>query len=120
MGFQIAPDSEGNVLRLSGELDIAGADALLEQVESVAGRNGSPSVHVDLAELTFIDSSGIRALITASRRIGGRKMILLSPTPSVAKILDIVRVDRARRKAERLFGLEQFRLAGARGAREQQ
>ena len=93
MGFQIAPDSEGHGLRLSGELDIAGADALLEQVESVAGRNGSPNVYVDLAELTFIDSSGIRALITASRRIGGKKMILLSPTPSVAKILDIVRVD---------------------------
>ena len=92
MGFQIAPGSEGSGLRLRGELDIAGADALLEQVESVAGRNGSPNLYVDLAELTFIDSSGIRALIAASRNIRG-KVVLLSPTPSVAKILDIVRVD---------------------------
>jgi anti-sigma B factor antagonist len=92
MSFQIAPDPDRNVLRLIGELDIAGVDALFEWVESLAGDHASQCLYLDLAELTFIDSSGIRALIAVGKRIGGR-VILLSPKPSVAKILDIVRVD---------------------------
>lgn len=80
------------MIRLIGEFDMTGTDALLEQVDILVTGDGSRALYIDLAELTFIDSSGIRALLKASERIRGT-LVLLSPRPSVAKILDIVRVD---------------------------
>jgi anti-sigma B factor antagonist len=92
VSFQVVSDQAGDGLRLIGELDIAATDALLEEVDTFATRDGSRDLRIDLAELTFIDSSGIRALLKAAQRIGGN-VVLLSPSPTVARILDIVRAD---------------------------
>ena len=55
------------VIRVQGELDLASCPkldcALMDAEQSRASR-----IVVDLEELTFIDSSGLRALLTASRR----------------------------------------------------
>ena len=55
------------VIRVQGELDLASCPefdcALMNAEKSRASR-----IVVDLEELTFIDSSGLRALLTASRR----------------------------------------------------
>jgi anti-anti-sigma factor len=48
------------VMSLTGELDMASAPALHEAVERAQGRG---PIVVDLRDLTFIDSMGIRALI---------------------------------------------------------
>jgi anti-sigma B factor antagonist len=57
-------------IELDGELDIATAPAL-EQLLSEVERDRWPTVVFDLRHLDFIDSSGIRALLTAKRRLGG-------------------------------------------------
>jgi anti-anti-sigma factor len=54
---------------LDGELDIATAPAL-EQLLAELERDRWPTVVLDLRHLSFIDSSGIRALLAANRRIG--------------------------------------------------
>jgi anti-sigma B factor antagonist len=51
-------------IRLSGELDISAADGLLERLDAELAR-GSAEIVMDLSELTFIDSTGLRTLLQA-------------------------------------------------------
>jgi anti-sigma B factor antagonist len=64
---RLTPDRERLLVAPRGELDLATADrmdaTLLEQLDS-----GFAHVVVDLRELTFIDSTGIRILWQAHRR----------------------------------------------------
>ncbi len=77
-----------HVVTLAGELDLATGQGLPDVLADVAG----PTVVVDLASLTFIDSSGIGALARARQRISARgsSMILSRPQPRVAKTLEIM------------------------------
>jgi anti-sigma B factor antagonist len=61
------------VLRLAGELDMAGAPEVLRRVDALVAA-GQHRVLVDLSELTFCDSAGLNAFIRGdrhSRRAGG-------------------------------------------------
>jgi anti-sigma B factor antagonist len=67
----------------SGELDMAYAERLCSEVEALLER-GFTDVVIDLRELTFIDSSGIQALLTCDRRArqaGGRLFVALAVGP---------------------------------------
>ena len=55
-------------LRLSGELDAAGAPALRSALSDRVGR-GEGDVVVDLQALTFIDSIGMGALVKAAGQL---------------------------------------------------
>jgi len=76
------------VVALVGELDLASADGL---VASLIGVPGSPVV-VDLAQLSFLDSSGISALVLAKNQMDevGRTLLLTRPTARVLQTLEIV------------------------------
>ena len=80
--LEIAVSESGGVrlVRLTGELDLAGVDRF-ERL--TAGRTPEANTFVlDLRELTFIDSSGVRALIMADRRVrgtGGRFIVVRGP-----------------------------------------
>ncbi len=75
------------VVRMSGELDLASADRLA----SLLAELSETTVVVDLAELTFIDSSGIAALVAAKDRLGstGRELVLTRPQPNVDRVLEM-------------------------------
>jgi anti-anti-sigma factor len=52
----------------------------------------SPTVVVDLREVTFLDPSGLTELLHASRtltRIGGSKLVLRGARGPVARLLDV-------------------------------
>ena len=53
-------------LRLRGELDMAGVPVLDQRVRACAG-DGTKQLTIDLRGLRFIDSSGIAALVHASK-----------------------------------------------------
>jgi anti-anti-sigma factor len=55
------------------------------------GIAGSPVV-VDLSQVTFMDSSGIAALVLAKDRMAedGNELVLTRPTPMVKRTLEIV------------------------------
>ncbi|MEV4709659.1 STAS domain-containing protein [Actinoplanes sp. NPDC049316] len=58
-------------VEVTGELDLATAPALLERVRT--GLAGGPeAIVLDLAGVTFCDSSGINALMDAHTLAGGR------------------------------------------------
>lgn len=80
--LEIAVSESGGVrlVRLTGELDLGGVD----QFERLtAGQISEANTFVlDLRELTFIDSSGLRALIMADQRVraaGGRFIVVRGP-----------------------------------------
>jgi anti-anti-sigma factor len=58
---------------------------------AVASRDDSDAVVIDLANVTFIDSSGLRALLDAARRARARStdVVLRSVGPEVFRLLEI-------------------------------
>jgi anti-anti-sigma factor len=90
MNFSIERTSDG--IHLKGELDIAGEQELMAALEDVIGTNGA--VILDLAELSFIDSSGVRAIIRAADQVGeSGRIVLRSPMPPVKRVFDLMRLD---------------------------
>jgi anti-sigma B factor antagonist len=90
-------ETSGDVLRVSAikELGSANAGAFRDWVrESLA--DGLSSIEVDLSETTFLDSSGLGALVSlhkaASKRQGTLR--LLNANPSLRQILDLTRLSR--------------------------
>ena len=78
-----------HIVALHGELDLASADGLAEALVEIAGS----TLVVDLADLSFMDSSGIGALVVARKRIRAKglgELVVTRPTAIVQKVLEIV------------------------------
>ncbi|HET9093635.1 MAG TPA: STAS domain-containing protein [Solirubrobacteraceae bacterium] len=81
-------------LRLTGELDVAVVGRLQDRLRSLA-RVGE-SVRLDLSALTFVDSSGLNAIITAFRgaqRDGWELQIEPTLSPPVHKVVTMMGLD---------------------------
>lgn len=78
----------GPVLAVTGELDLATAPRLLEAAEQALARRPGAPLAIELSGLTFIDSSGLRALLSIAAHTRGR-VALVGPTPAVGRILDM-------------------------------
>lgn len=78
---------------LSGRLDIDGALKIDSDFNKIA--EGQKNVVVDLSQVTFVASLGIRTLITGAKAAAnnGGKLVLLSPQPNVERVLRASRVD---------------------------
>jgi anti-sigma B factor antagonist len=88
--FRLHPGSDG-VFYLAGELDVVSADRLEATVQ--ASLNGQADVVLDVADVTFVDSTGIRAFIRLANQLAPRPVVLRSPQPHVAHVLEIVRIE---------------------------
>jgi anti-sigma B factor antagonist len=78
-----------HVVELQGELDVVSAVGLADSLVEVAGS----TVVVDLSGLTFIDCSGIAALVTARNRIVADRLgqlVVTRPGAFVRETLEIV------------------------------
>ena len=85
------------VARLTGELDIAGAETTGRRIAE-AVPSSARGVVVDMTDLEFIDSSGISMLFGLARRVGSRRQELRVVAPAgrpVARVLEIVEFERA-------------------------
>ncbi len=78
------------VVKVAGEIDIETSPALEERLRSVLDQ-GHSSVVIDLAGVTFLDSTGLSVLIGGLRRCqdGGGELRLVSPRPNVRKVLEV-------------------------------
>lgn len=95
--FEVTTSTADGVatVMLEGELDIATApllDATLADVE----RNGTGTVLLDLARVQFIDSTGLRSLLSARQRAeaAGRKLRLANLPVDVERVFDVTGVRR--------------------------
>jgi anti-anti-sigma factor len=76
--------TDGVLVELSGELDLSTVPMFVEAIDEIL--RGEPvSVELDLSKLSFIDSSGVGAYVTAYRRaiakgsrlsVGGRSALV--------------------------------------------
>lgn len=85
---------EGLVIRLLGtRIDAAGAMDFKEAVRQAAERPGSPVI-LDMGQVTFLDSSGLGAMVAVMKLLGpDRPLHLAAVTPNVAKVLRLTRMD---------------------------
>ena len=85
--LEVEVDDQGS-LCVSGDIDIAGGPIL--EAAIVASETSSPLVLV-LADVAFIDSSGLRVLIAAAKRASQRSttVVLREVGPNVSRLLQI-------------------------------
>jgi anti-sigma B factor antagonist len=82
------------VVRLRGEVDLSWSqavrDAILEALDGDAG------VGVELSQVSYIDSSGIAALVEGfqNARQHGRRFALVGVSQAVMAVLELARLDR--------------------------
>lgn len=78
------------VLKLIGKLDIAGVGQIETKFAGYCAGDGV-RVIVDLPEMDFLASIGIRLLTLTAKlvNIRGGKMVLLNPIPDVRHVLDV-------------------------------
>ena len=93
-GFSVEVDTDGavRVLRLAGELDVMSAPLLREQFRQPITEL---VVTIDMTDITFMDSSGIGALIVTRRQASadGWALTLRGVASNLAKVLQITGVD---------------------------
>jgi len=86
---------EGGITRviLDGRLDIEGAAAVDMRMNVLAGMK--KAVLVDMTQVSFLGSMGLRALVAPARAIKGRggKIVIFGPTELVEKVLKSSGVD---------------------------
>ena len=82
------------VLSLAGELDLYNAPALREALQDAVARSPERLV-VDLAEVTFIDSTALGALVEARSQLrDGGAFALAAPGLEVRRALEVSGLDR--------------------------
>ena len=74
-------------VELDGRLDISGAQAVDLKMNIIAGSR--KAVLVDMQQVSFLGSMGLRALVAPARAIKGRggKIVLFGPNELVEKVL---------------------------------
>jgi anti-sigma B factor antagonist len=80
------------VLALTGEFDLAAAPALREEL-ALARTAGARGVVLDMAEVTFVDSSALRELLRADAalRADGVPFVLAALGPPIDRLLELTR-----------------------------
>lgn len=82
------------VIHPSGTLDGTSTQSLLQEVDQL-GATGIKTVLVNLQHVTFIDSSGLGALVAAFKamRAAGGKLVLCSANPQARMLFELTSMD---------------------------
>ena len=76
------------VLRIRGEIDIASAEQLRAGLD--AALLAEPKLHIDMADVTFIDAAGLQIILGAAHSRNGLGPLTLVNAPRVAWLLDLL------------------------------
>jgi anti-anti-sigma factor len=94
--FTARVESRSDVARIAmtGELDTATVPTLLGQLTPIE-QNGFNAIMLDLREVSFVDSSGLRAFLEASQRAktNGHRLILIGASPSLRRLFALTRME---------------------------
>jgi anti-anti-sigma factor len=84
--FRVTDHAHETLVAVEGEVDLASAHELVDAVARLRGR-----VVVDLAQVGYLDSSGIHALDQAQRKLegDGGTLVLRRPQETVARVLEL-------------------------------
>ncbi|MEA2361788.1 MAG: anti-sigma factor antagonist [Thermoleophilaceae bacterium] len=79
---------------LVGELDLSTVAKVQEELRRVEA-SSPPTLVVDLSKLTFLDSTGLRCIVTADERARseGRRIVIVRGPNAVQRVFAITRLD---------------------------
>jgi anti-sigma B factor antagonist len=79
---------------LAGELDLSTVAKVQEELRRVEA-NAPATVVVDLSKLTFLDSTGLRCIVTADERARGegRRIVIVRGPDAVQRVFTITKLD---------------------------
>jgi anti-sigma B factor antagonist len=94
LSFQTTVTGDVAVVRLAGELDVAGAALLEQELERLIADHRPRSVVLDLSTLEFMDSTGLRLVVLADARCReeGVRLALIPGTEPVHRVFEITRM----------------------------
>lgn len=104
--FAVETTAQGiGVVTPKGRLNMVSARRLKELLSELVS-DGTSRIVVDLAETTFLDSSGLGALIAGlkSARQAGGDLRIARPTPSVQTVFQLTNLDKVLRARETVEG----------------
>ena len=89
-GVTVTRDGGAALMRISGELDVAAAPELRRHLIDLVDEDVR-QVTMDLAAVSFIDSSGLSVLVSCLKRLRerGGNLALRSPTANTMKVFEI-------------------------------
>ena len=81
-------------VNLVGELDLSTVAKVQEELRRVEAA-APATVVVDLSKLTFLDSTGLRCIVTADERARaeGRRVVIVRGPDAVQRVFTITRLD---------------------------
>jgi anti-sigma B factor antagonist len=87
-------DDGATVVALVGELDLVNASSLERELESIEAKP-SETLIVDLRGISFIDSTGLRAVIAADQRAraGDRRLVVVAGAPAVDRLFSVTQLE---------------------------
>lgn len=91
---RITDESGATIVRPAGEIDLQNSPALRTALLALAEKKPQ-RVLVDLAGVSYVDSSGVGTLVEFKRRLerGGGKVILAGLQPRVRSVFEITKLD---------------------------
>jgi anti-anti-sigma factor len=95
VSFESVPDRDDRAtVHLVGELDLAAASRFEQAVFSIVEDQGS--LRLEIKRLTFLDSTGITALVRVHHRLvdRGSQLVLAAPQRQVRRVLEVTGLDR--------------------------
>jgi anti-sigma B factor antagonist len=80
------------IIALSGELDVGTVPPFAAALQAALA-DDAPRVLIDLAEVTFIDSTALMTLLTALRELNrrGGQLVLACQNPTVLRLFEVTR-----------------------------
>ena len=93
VSMKIEPSNGSLLVRLSGEIDLSNSRQLHQQLESVV--EGWPRVVIDLAEIKYLDSQGLRLIKQLCNKVDndGTELQLVAPPDGFARqVLEMARM----------------------------
>lgn len=86
--IQIKSTEKANIVKISGRLDIAGVQKIELEFAGIGNKN--ENLIVDLSEVEFCASFGMRMLLSTAKKLdaAGKKFLLSGPNESVLVTLE--------------------------------
>ena len=89
--LELSPLVEEVGINLAGEVDVATARQFTDALANISTES---EVHLELTQLTFMDSSGLSAILAFARsRNGGGPLVLLNPSDHIERLFVITGLD---------------------------
>ena len=92
-GFSVHHETRNGIARLvaSGELDLLSSPILVQELLTTEQQDGLSAILIDLREVTFMDSTGLKAFLDASlrSRSKNRHLLLVGVRPALRRVFDV-------------------------------